>query len=217
MKKLKFLPIAFLSVFALISCKNEKQIQAEKTIADYEMFVDSINNVAAADIQSNWDSIENNYQRRKIAAESALQEFENRDEYEGKIFVSSDKFELYKTNYLAQQPKIEIKSTVRTTLFGNNEIGDDMEFKWVNKTNILNVYDNFVTTVEKNKDAYSREDWDEVKLLYEALDNRKNTVENEGLSSSDNTKIAKLKLKFAPMYTLNRMGSKAEENSEAKE
>ena len=92
-----------------------------------------------------------------------------------------------------------------------------MGFSWVNKTNILSVYENFVSTVEKNKDAYSREDWDEIKLLYEALDTRKNTVETEGLSSSDNSKIAGLKIKFAPMYTLNRMGSKAEENSDAKE
>jgi hypothetical protein len=106
---------------------------------------------------------------------------------------------------------------VRTTLFGTNDIGNDMSFNWVNKSNILSVYDNFVSMVEKNKDTYSREDWDEIKMLYEALDTRKNTVENEGLLSSDNTKIAKLKLKFAPMYTLNRMGSKAEENAEAKE
>jgi hypothetical protein len=33
--------------------------------------------------------------------------------------------------------------------------------------------------------------------MYEALDSRKNTVE-EGLSSSDNGKIASLKLTFAP-------------------
>jgi hypothetical protein len=43
----------------------------------------------------------------------------------------------------------------------------------VNKDNIHNVYQQFVHTVEDNKDAYSREDWDEVKLMYEALDSRK--------------------------------------------
>lgn len=131
--------------------------------------------------------------------------------------VSSDKYELYKANYLAQNSKKATKSTVRKALFNSNDIGDDMNFKWVKKTNILSVYDNFVTRVEKNKDAYSREDWDEIKLLYEALDTRKNAVEKEGLLSSDNTKIAKLKIKFASIYTLNRMGSKAKENSEAKE
>ena len=217
MKNFKFLLIAVLSGFTLISCKNEKQTQAEKAVADYEMFVDSINNVNAADLKSDWDSIENDHQRRKFAAESALQDLENREEYEGKIMVSSDKYEVYKNSYLAQQPKKVTKSVVRTVLFGTNDIGDDMGFSWVNKTNILSVYENFVSTVEKNKDAYSREDWDEIKLLYEALDTRKNTVETEGLSSSDNNKIAGLKIKFAPMYTLNRMGSKAEENSDAKE
>ena len=92
-----------------------------------------------------------------------------------------------------------------------------MEFAWVNKDNILRVYDNFTSTVEKNKESYSREDWDEIKLYYEALDTRKNTVENEGLSGSDNMKIASIKFKFAPLLKANRMGSKAEENSEAKE
>ena len=221
MKNLKFLLIAVLSVFTLISCKNEKETYAEKAVADYEMFVDSINNVAVADLKTDWDSIENDHQRRKLIAENALLELENREVYEGKIVVSSDKYELYKSSYLAQQTKKVTKSAVRTALFGSNDMGDDMSFNWVNKTNILSVYDNFVSTVEKNKDAYSREDWDEIKLLYEALyealDTRKNTVENEGLSSSDNNKIAGLKIKFAPMYTLNRMGSKAEENSEAKE
>jgi len=52
--------------------------------------------------------------------------------------------------------------------------------------------------------------------MYEALDSRKNTVEKEGLTSEDNRKIAGLKLKFAPMYTLNRMGAKSEENKAAK-
>ncbi|MFN3641123.1 MAG: DUF6565 domain-containing protein, partial [Flavobacterium sp.] len=93
----------------------------------------------------------------------------------------------------------------------------DVSFSWVNKDNILKTFDHFVNTVYENKDSYSREDWDEIKMLYEALGTRKNTVEKEGLSSSDNLKIAGLKIKFAPMYTLNRMGAKAEENAEAKQ
>jgi hypothetical protein len=47
-----------------------------------------------------------------------------------------------------------------------------MNFDWVNKDNIHNVYQQFVHTVEDNKDAIL-EDWDEVKLMYEALDSRK--------------------------------------------
>ncbi len=45
----------------------------------------------------------------------------------------------------------------------------------------------------------------------------KTQLRNEGLTSADNKKIAALKLKFAPMYTLNRMGAKSEENAAAKQ
>jgi hypothetical protein len=217
MKKFKILLITLATGATLISCKNEKQTNAEKEVVAYEMFVDSLNNVAVIDLKTNWDSIENDHQRRKLVAENALLELENREELKGKIIVSSDKYELYKASYLAQQPKKSTKSVVRTALFGSEDIGDDMAFSWVNKNNILRVYENFTTTVEKNKDVYSREDWDEIKLYYEALDTRKNTVENEGLSSSDNMKIASIKFKFAPMLKINRISSKSEENSEAKE
>jgi len=114
----------------------------------------------------------------------------------------------------AAQP--DTKQQMRNELFGEGKIGEDMNFDWVNAGNIHGVYQQFVHTVENNKDRYSREDWDEIKLMWEALDSRKNTVEKEGLSSEDNRKIAALKLKFAPMYTLNRMGAKSEEMEEAK-
>ena len=92
-----------------------------------------------------------------------------------------------------------------------------MNFSWVNAANIHGVYQLFIHTAENNKDNYTREDWDEIKLMYEALDSRKNTVEKEGLSSNDNRKIAGLKFKFALMLKVNRMGAKTEEMKEAKE
>lgn len=217
MKKVKMLLLVVGSGIALLSCHDEKQTKAEKLVVAYEQYVDSLNAVAAKDVKEDWDSIESTYQRKKIAAEEALQELKNRADFEGKIVVSSDKYELYKASYLAEHPEKTKLSSVRKALFNSNDIGKDMTFSWVNKTNILSVYDHFVTTVSANKETYSREDWDEIKLLYEALDTRKNTVEKEGLLMSDNTKIAKLKIKFATLYTLNRLGAKAEENAEAKE
>jgi hypothetical protein len=217
MKNFKILLITLATGVALLSCKNEKQTNAEKEVVAYETYVDSLNNIMITDLKTDWDSIENNHEKRKLAAENAIQEIEDRKELENKILVSNEKYELYKTSYLIQQPKAVIKSTIRTALFGSSDIGDDMMFTWVNKDNILKVYDTFTSTVEKNKATYSREDWDEIKLLYEALDTRKNTVENEGLTGTDNMKIASIKFKFAPLLKINGITSKAEENEEAKE
>ena len=67
-----------------------------------------------------------------------------------------------------------------------------------------------------NKDNYTREDWDEIKVLYEALDTRKNAVEKD-LSGSDNLKIAGLKVRFASIKATHRGGTKGAENEAAKQ
>ncbi len=113
----------------------------------------------------------------------------------------------------ADDPKMKI----RNSFWGEGKVGDDMKFEWINKDNILKAYNDFYNAYEANKGSYSREDFDEVKAIYEALDARKNTVEKEGLSSHDNMKIAELKVKFAPKFKIDRMGAKGDENQEAKD
>jgi hypothetical protein len=216
MKNLKFLVITLLSGVALLSCKNENQTNAEKAVADYENYVDSINNIALSDMESNWEYVENDYQLRKLATENTLVSVKDREDLQEKVILSNEKYELYRTNYLEHQEQNQ-KPQFRAKLFGNDNIGNDISFTWVNKDNILSVFDRFTSTVTENKDTYSREDWDEIKMLYEALGTRKNTVEKEGLSSSDNMKIASIKVKFAPMLAINRAGEKSKENAEAKE
>jgi hypothetical protein len=220
MKKLKSILVLSLISAALFSCADEKKTQAEKAVNNYVTYIDSVSNVAAADASENWNDIENGYIAKKTEAESVLEDYQNRAELDAKVEASTLKYEEFKANYALEIEKeraAKARIAMRSSLFGGQEIGDDLSFSWVNKDNILKTYDTFVTTVSNNKDSYSREDWDEIKMLYEALDTRKNTVEKEGLSSSDNLKIASLKVKFAPMYTLNRMGAKAEENAEAKQ
>ena len=152
-----------------------------------------------------------------------MEDLKDKTETQARLDASRAKYEALKAKVEAQRVATEAAKTVpntkqqmRNSLFGEGKIGDDMNFAWVNASNALNVYQQFVNTVESNKDKYSREDWDEIKLMYEALDSRKNTVEKEGLSGEDNRKIAGLKVKFAPIYTLNRMGAKSSEMKDAK-
>jgi len=200
-----------------VSCKSEEETNAEKTVDTYVVYVDSLGNVASADAKANWASIEAEYQRRTAEAEAALANMKDRDKAQERLDASRARYEELKMKVQAEiDAEKPASGGLRTTLFPGGAVGDDMKFEWVNKDNIREVYENFVETVQDNKDSYSREDWDEIKLLYEALDTRKNTVEKEGLSSEDNRKIAAAKIKFAPMYTTNRMGAKSEENQEAK-
>jgi len=217
MKNIKLLSGIALIALGFTSCKDEKQEQAQKTIDSYVAYVDSVKNVKADDLKADWKDVDAEYNRRAENAQLALADLKDNTAETEKINTSKIKYEEFKNEMNAVfAPEVSSKQQLRNALFGEGKIGDDMSFSWVNSKNILSVYDQFVNTAQKNKDSYSREDWDEIKLMYEALDSRKNTVEKEGLSAEDNRKIAALKVKFAPMYTVNRIGAKSEENAAAK-
>ncbi len=219
MKNIQILSGIALIALSFTSCKDEKQEQAKKTIDAYVTYVDSVKNVNADELKADWKDVDAEYNRRAENAQLALADLKDNTAETERINESKIKYEEFKTGMAATlaPPAVSPKQQLRNALFGEGKIGDDMSFAWVNAQNIHNVYQQFVHTVENNKDSYSREDWDEIKLMYEALDSRKNTVEKEGLSSEDNRKISGLKLKFAPMYTVNRMGAKSGEMKRAKE
>jgi murein L,D-transpeptidase YcbB/YkuD len=215
------LTLAIVAIAAIFtSCKDDQRDIAQKQVDMYSTYVDSVSNVAAKEIAMNWEVVESDYQKNKNRANNAIVSVEENSEMQESIDESTEQYEAFKLEVEAETEATQAansKLIMQQSLLGSGFTGGDMKFTWINKDNILSVYDNFVTTVETNKDSYSREDWDEIKLLYEAIDTRKNTVENEGLTSADNRKIAGLKLKFAPMYTFNRMGAKSEENAAAKQ
>lgn len=220
MKTLKSTLVIIAVAVLFVACNDGKKEVAQKQVDSYEVYIDSVSNVASEKAVENWDKIESKYQTMKTDVNNSIVSVKENSELQANIDKATLKYETFKAEVKAEHERMEaekFKLNMRTSLLGSEYSGGDMQFTWINKDNILNVYQNFVDTVDKNKDTYSREDWDEIKLLYEAIDTRKNTVENEGLSRADNRKIAGLKLKFAPMYTLNRMGAKSEENAEAKQ
>ncbi|TDD96140.1 DUF6565 domain-containing protein [Flavobacterium cellulosilyticum] len=215
MKSLKISFALIVTAIAFTACKDENQMKANESLDAFDKYTDSVSNVAEEKAAENWEAIETKYRELKMNAENSLSAAKDKVTLQTDFDKTSMKYEDYKRKVMSEKEKNQ-KTAMYLSLLGPSYVNDDMQFNWVNKNNILSVYQNFVNTVQKNKDSYSREDWDEIKLVYEALDTRKNTVEKEGLSSSDNLKIAGLKLKFSPMYTLNRMGAKSEENAEAK-
>ena len=217
MKKInQTLFIALLAV-ATVACSNNETI--EKKSASYELkeYVDSMKTENVDYTPENWVVIDNGYRERALKAEAKLANMteEEKVAVEASKKKYADLSEKYAKELNRKTTVTENKVRLRNTLFGEGKVGVDMTFSFANARNLLGIYQTFVSAVDENKDTYTREDWDEIKLLYEALDTRKNVVEKE-LAEGMNRKISALKVKFSVIYDTNRPGSKARENAEAK-
>ena len=211
---------------AFTACNdNTGNDQAKIDAASFNHYVDSVNKLPPVYTLDNWVAIDNGYQERALKAEAAVKTLAAEDK--AKTEASKAQYAALKATYDARLKENEVaKTTVTTTpdfrqvlrnrLFGEGKIGDDMKMGFVTGSNILSVYQNFVDAVADNKNNYTREDWDEIKVLYEALDTRKNAVEKD-MTGSDNMKIAGLKIRFASIKATHRGGTKGEENAKAKE
>ncbi len=221
MRKIYLVLSTAIGISGFIACNDSASKEAKQDADNLTRYVDSVATLTPVYTQENWTAIDNAYQERAMKAESKLATLEAADKE--KAEASKIKYAELKDTYAAkikqrdEAAKIpDYRQLLRAGLFGEGKVGNDMQFGFVNGQNILSVYQNFVDKVADNKKIYTREDWDEIKVLYEALDTRKNEVEKD-LAGSDNRKIAGLKIRFASIVATHRGGAKVSENAASKE
>jgi hypothetical protein len=225
MKKIKLITTAVIIISGFTACNSSEKEIARQDAESLTMYVDSVETAPRIYTEANWTSIDDGYRERADKTEKSADKLSSEEKTD--LEISKAKFAAMKADYEARLKEkddaarlaaaSDYRMVLRNSLFGEGKIGTDMKFEFVNANNILDVYKRFVNTVEENKNKYTREDWDEVKVLYEALDTRKNVVEKEGLKSADNLKIAGLKVKYATIKSTHRGVSKIAENAEAKQ
>ncbi len=218
-----FIAAAIVSI-GFTACNTEKKEAHEVEVLT--TYVDSVEGLTPVYTTESWTAIENGYQERMSRAEKNMAALS--EEERARAEATKARYAALKSKYelIIKENEAKMNATTTTSpnfrkvlrdrLFGEGKIGDDMQFNYVTGANILSVYQNFVDAVADNKNNYTREDWDEINVLYEALDTRKNAVEKD-LKTNDNLKIAGLKVRFASIVATNRGGAKVRENEEAKQ
>ena len=224
MKKSQFILGAVLLVTGFTACNNSND-PAKADAVILNQYVDSVVNLKPEYTVENWMAIDNGYQSLVLDAEKNMASLT--DEEKAAAEASKAKYAELKAKYEAKLKEAEAAAQLaaatpdyrlmlRNKLFGEGVVGADMKFGFVTAKNIKDVYEKFVGTVADNKNNYTREDWDEIKVLYEGLDSRKNEVEKD-LAGKDNMRIAGLKIKFATMKAFRRTAEKVEENTKSKQ
>lgn len=209
----KYFTLLFAFCFFMASCSSDRNEQVAKdSVKDLRSYVDSVNRTE--EMNSDWGSIEMKYNEKADKVEVATAQVKENEQLKADYEKIKADYAALKTKYDQQQAMV-YKRTIRDALFGEGVVGRDINFNFMTAANARGVYERFVNSVASNKDTYSREDWDEVKVLYEAMDSRKNEIEPQ-LAGADNRKIAGLKVRFASIKAVNRPGTKIDENQLAK-
>ncbi|HWZ21846.1 MAG TPA: hypothetical protein VNW06_04290 [Cytophagaceae bacterium] len=205
------------AIIGFVACESQEKMEAQSSRKELNHYIDSVRGVTPEYTNNYWVNVDEGYRMRVEKAELAAKEEQEKKDIEKSKADYQELKSKYEANVAKNNEQVALtqKQALRNALFGEGKINTDVNFNWVTAANIKGVYENFVNTVDANKKMYTREDWDEVKFLYEALDTRKNEVEKE-LPSKDNMKIAKEKIRFASIESIDRPLSKVSENSEAK-
>ncbi|MHA4842534.1 DUF6565 domain-containing protein [Flavitalea antarctica] len=207
--------------FGFTACDSNDDNEIERDLSRLDSYLDSVKSVTPVYSEEGWATIKTEYNRTidkiQVAGKELSSDANKKlEEVKAEYNKLKDDYEVKIRDKKNEAAASDYKVTLRRSLFGDEQVGSDMQFNWVTAKNALSVYDRFVNTVKENREKYSREDWDEIKTLYEALDTRKNEIEKD-LPTNDNLKIAKLKVQFAGLKAVRRPASKIGENEEAKD
>lgn len=198
----------------ILSCKSEEEKQAEITIAEYERFVDSLNQVTMDEAEPNLAKMEAEFELKSEEAEKAMEEFsaQERAKKVEKLKRAKSKYVKYsetvKNNIIKNA--LSPLQALRNSLFGTGKVNDNRNFSWVTNTTILSVYEQVFEVYKDHNHEYSKEEIDEIKLLMKGLNQRRSEIEKE-IPSKDNNRIGIIKFKMSAKLRIDRLSARSEE------
>lgn len=218
MKKINFLnlkSLAFVAVLSgatLVSCDDRREY--EQPLNDYEAYVDRTANDTEEWTEERWNETQAEYREKRAAVEQYADKMD--DDSRRRYQEADRRYDEVRIRYEEERSMASQGANMGNLYAAVGASGsNDLELNNVTAANLLDTYRQFVDQVEANKDSYSREDWQEIEIIWDALNARKNEVEKE-LPGEDNMKIAELKVKYGWIKTGNKMEAKAEEKDETK-
>jgi hypothetical protein len=205
-KSMMFMLVCLTGTAILVACGQK----SPKSYDDYRAYVNSRIDSADRYYDREWADLEREYEMKRAAVENDAQKLDEKTDAEYRKL--NEKWDSFKASYTEHRTRTKMEK-LRGGLLPADVKGD---FSNVGGDRLLAVYTHFVDYVEANRESFDREQWDEIKIVWERLDAHKNEVEKD-LPKGDNMKIAAQKLRFNGARMFERGAEKAKENTDAKE
>lgn len=207
---LGMLTVIAVIAFSAASCGDYGD-KKDDDVESFKVFVTDLKAKSEEEVKENWEAIEKEYKEKITVIDQKTDKLENeiKKEYEQ---LKKD-YEELETKYSTQMKEDDVDGDLQKLYEVVLTNKGDMDLSGVTTSNIVAVYAGFVDIVDAQKDLYTREDWDEVDILWDALNERKNELE-DNLSNEQRMKISEDKVKYGTFKTLNKLPAKLEEKNQ---
>ncbi len=193
--------------FSSVSCGDNGR-KNDDDVESFKVFVTDLKAKSEEEVKENWEVIEKEYNEKVTAIDQKTEELE--DEIKKEYEQLKKDYEELKTKYSTQMKEEDYDGNLQKLYEALLTNEGDMDLSGVTASNIAAVYSSFVVIVDAQMDEYTREDWDEIEILWEALNKRKDEMEDK-LSNEQKMKISEDKVKYATLNALYKLPGKSEE------
>ena len=210
--------------FLFSACSRSNEAKMEEELKHMQTLMEDTRQDIKEDTRQRWEDIEAEFNEAQQKLDEGMSEMN--DEMLDKYAKLKQEFNELRREYkdatseiLSDPQEVRISDRDWHTpmyiklLFEPLMISEgDLTLNEVDANNITQVYANFVGVVNDHATKYSREDWDEVDILWDALNKRKNQVEGF-LTMADKNEIGKYKTEYGALKATNKPVAKIKEKT----
>jgi exonuclease VII large subunit len=197
MKNLSIVPA--LAFFLLMACSSDSEVKKEfKEFKDYvRSHADSVNEQT----DERWDEIEREYKEKKarLSKHAGKMDETMRREIDSIEAAYDNARERYRLKRQRKQREDSISSAINS--FTGNSPTD------LNAKNLMRSYADFMRNFERDKEYYSKAEWERAEILWESLETRKKMIYS-AFNGDDKLQLARYKANYIAAKTLYKVDAR---------
>lgn len=195
--------VLLLSTFTFSHCSDNGKENQRKDLDNFNTYVSEHRTASEKYYDQKWEDMDREYNERKTLLEKDIEKMDNESK---EIYNKSvADWEAYKNEFNAKQEERKQLTEVNNFKMKLLPSGTDTELKSLTAHNIQLVYVHFYDIVEKNKDTYTKEEWNHINNLWVNMNYMREGFEkNHEIPEAEMKKINNVRLKYTAIKALNR-------------
>jgi hypothetical protein len=204
-----FLTACIAALLTFTSCTDQEKENTRKSLNDFKAYVKQHKDATADYADEKWEDMEREYDEKKAGLDKNMDKMDNEMKAHYQAAVAD--WESFKADYQAKRAEkdaIANAEKLKTTIIPE---GIHTDLSNVTSKNIASVFEHFVTTVDNQKEIYSKEEWININNYWKSLNDMAARMNDANqISGADTRKIDGQRIKYSAIKVMNKPFAESE-------